>query len=233
MAAVNLHRQKRFQPTRPLRGATLPRGQRLPGVEISTHAPLAGRDEFLTHFTPEFFISTHAPLAGRDVLPLKSMRVGEISTHAPLAGRDTPDLKDYPEALVFQPTRPLRGATDFFKANEAEMLISTHAPLAGRDGVHRRVYGVLEGISTHAPLAGRDTSGRVPGDCSRYFNPRAPCGARLSSSASAPKMSNFNPRAPCGARLRENGATPEQRHFNPRAPCGARPRSSSTSSFNA
>ena len=57
-------------------------------AEISTHAPLAGRD-FLENL--DFcakIISTHAPLAGRDdITPWSNDKKG-ISTHAPLAGRD-------------------------------------------------------------------------------------------------------------------------------------------------
>ena len=33
---------------------------------ISTHAPLAGRDDLRDGYVPEEVISTHAPLAGRD-----------------------------------------------------------------------------------------------------------------------------------------------------------------------
>ena len=79
-----------------------------------------------------------------------------------------------------------------------------------------------------------------------YFNPRAPCGARLPriqqilpsivfqstcplrgttfcSSTTGRMLENFNPRAPCGARR----STHSSRlwwasYFNPRAPCGAR-----------
>ena len=153
-------------------------------------------------------------------------------------------------AFLFQPTRPLRGATN---------------PIGGAQGDHR--------ISTHAPLAGRDPRCRWPPRASHYFNPRAPCGARLQRyRATAPKDKDFNPRAPCGARLAHppctyltvtgfqptrplrgatartaqsmrqvtafqptrplRGATRSQfvysftnRYFNPRAPCGARPQS--------
>ena len=57
-------------------------------------------------------------------------------------------------------------------------------------------------ISIHAPLAGRDrwVSGYSRYHI-RYFNPRAPCGARLSNDWSEPELGHFNPRAPCGARL--------------------------------
>ena len=74
---------------------------------------------------------------------------------------------------------------------------------------------------------------------------RAPCGARLSCSASLPASTefqstrplrgatpgfvfcqprecNFNPRAPCGARPGRFPLLTIQPDFNPRAPCGAR-----------
>ena len=79
----------KFQPTRPLRGATAGLMHRLSAFDISTHAPLAGRDRrrFLSAFRSDR-ISTHAPLAGRDqqknLFPMST----KISTHAPLAGRD-------------------------------------------------------------------------------------------------------------------------------------------------
>ena len=80
----------------------------------------------------------------------------------------------------------------------------------------------------------------------RYFNPRAPCGARhhicpsrtntrefqssrpvrgatLLDSPAALVFLYFNPRAPCGARQHRPGASsPLPADFNPRAPCGAR-----------
>ena len=65
------------------------RAQALYG-QISTHAPLAGRDKIKEE---EIFliidISTHAPLAGRDLGAGAPYGLEyNISTHAPLAGRD-------------------------------------------------------------------------------------------------------------------------------------------------
>ena len=56
-----------------------------------------------------------------------------ISTHAPLAGRDGMYAKDIIDDLLFQPTRPLRGATAAVGRVGDQRVISTHAPLAGRD----------------------------------------------------------------------------------------------------
>ena len=59
-------------------------------LPISTHAPLAGRDEILMDFSKEApDISTHAPLAGRDPADAYATKEDYISTHAPLAGRDS------------------------------------------------------------------------------------------------------------------------------------------------
>ena len=77
-----------FQPTRPLRGATMIRGFPPGNYIISTHAPLAGRDTLEMGCDAIPGISTHAPLAGRDECNAKRDIRARISTHAPLAGRD-------------------------------------------------------------------------------------------------------------------------------------------------
>ena len=229
-------------------------------------------------------ISTHAP-------PKRRNQHENISTHAPLAGRDQEGKQAYGSNEQFQPTRPLRGATDirldirlpqkqfqptrplrgattsFVMSTTISRAISTHAPLAGRDGVVAHI-AESPAISTHAPLAGRDAAASSLLPFFFDFNPRAPCGARPEAKAAAWVDENFNPRAPCGARPARTaqgggqllfqptrplrGATarhgvpqqgpeeisthaplagrdsgrrssrPRRKHFNPRAPCGAR-----------
>ena len=191
---------------------------------ISTHAPLAGRDGLEVGQLALRQISTHAPLAGRDCQPGKTIAQKGISTHAPLAGRDVTDRQvsnipnDFnprapcgarphrvPEDLrlhqEFQPTRPLRGATSKPAWWGSKQEISTHAPLAGRDENNQIQHSNIK-ISTHAPLAGRDEKiwHLYPADPD--FNPRAPCGARLVGLLESTDVMYFNPRAPCGARLR-------------------------------
>ena len=78
---------------------------------ISTHAPLAGRDQFSESSRIAVEISTHAPLAGRDAQKFSVSIHTEISTHAPLAGRDWRGGAMVARHALFQPTRPLRGAT--------------------------------------------------------------------------------------------------------------------------
>ena len=155
-SAQNLHNDLLFQPTRPLRGATISSRPILATGKISTHAPLAGRDissarcqtSFTTNFNPR------APCGARRVLVSLVPITSNFNPRAPCGARPRPQHLAR-ESLRFQPTRPLRGATIRRWATQTPNVISTRAPLAGRDvgvvGVHRSV-----GISTHAPLAGRD-----------------------------------------------------------------------------
>ena len=89
----------------------------------------------LFYFVVDFVvISTHAPLAGRDKIVPCVTSPQEISTHAPLAGRDWETCAYTARYIIFQPTRPLRGATRNNKrVLQILIAISTHAPLAGRD----------------------------------------------------------------------------------------------------
>ena len=236
----------RFQPTRPLRGAT-DRGQRGRGQHrrISTHAPLAGRDDVFIENFPDIVISTHAPLAGRD-------RAGNrwqswrrhFNPRAPCGARrrwmilPCRALNFNPRApcgarllliclarllLLFQPTRPLRGATWETCAYTARYIIfQPTRPLRGATA-NRCMLELQYHISTHAPLAGRDFRNETRLYEDENFNPRAPCGARQGGQGGIPSPSPyFNPRAPCGARRFFCGDVLHVIHFNPRAPCGAR-----------
>ena len=101
-----------FQPTRPLRGATrrVVRGCKNQ-MHFNPRAPCGARPAFLGVADMRHGISTHAPLAGRDPAAELVLCGGDISTHAPLAGRDNMPLRVPTGRLLFQPTRPLRGAT--------------------------------------------------------------------------------------------------------------------------
>ena len=149
------------------------------------------------------------------------------------------------ELAKFQPTRPLRGATQLLPNLPGRAGISTHAPLAGRDFVSVQMWYPLKEfqptrplrgatvvrvvprisfeISTHAPLAGRDFVVTLIMPVLPYFNPRAPCGARL---ACTPMGSfayrDFNPRAPCGARQEAGLPKPDGAEISTHAPLAGR-----------
>ena len=111
---------------------------------ISTHAPLAGRDEpQKSYHTHQNGISTHAPLAGRDrpLVPEMQSIEHRISTHAPLAGRDGQPRKKLLRQLYFNPRAPCGARQRGRQDHHGQGGISTHAPLAGRDRSGRCVMG--------------------------------------------------------------------------------------------
>ena len=256
-----VRREVKFQPTRPLRGAT--------GREAQAEG-ISG-------------ISTHAPLAGRDRRPgLPSPPSPHFNPRAPCGARRTPQGRwDLAEAH-FNPRAPCgarrrsRASTPFWTH------ISTHAPLAGRDLALQAEAAAVRYFNPRAPCGARRRQ-PPPSRRASHFNPRAPCGARLQC-LSCPRRDNspFQPTRPLrGATMSRyedffralfqptrplRGATrgPSDEgfgqrgisthaplagrdpsapislscrtNFNPRAPCGARPRarcgSRATCNFN-
>ena len=76
--------------------------------------------------------------------------------------------------MVFQSTRPVRGATSKFveRADPDRPFQSTRPVRGATLGVDRN--GVLRVISIHAPREGRDVELLAKMSRSSYFNPRAP-----------------------------------------------------------
>ena len=142
---------KKFQPTRPLRGAT---GMVLTGCRRSK-------------------ISTHAPLAGRDTYS----QAGALCYHnfnprAPCGARPQPVFPAMPK-YPFQPTRPLRGATATLAMILAEVGISTHAPLAGRDRLQRYMRSQRSHFNPRAPCGARRQK-RCRNNTAKVFQPTRP-----------------------------------------------------------
>ena len=118
----------------------------------------------------------------------------------------------------------MRGATVDLPCPKHPGRISIHAPHAGRDVYIHGLFDALSFISIHAPHAGRDGD-LIPLGCKswNHFNPRAPCGARRSTSTMVSPSSEFQSTRPMrGATYRQRQKTRETKNFNPRAPCGAR-----------
>ena len=146
----------KFQPTRPLRGATLAQK-----FSVSIHT-----------------ISTHAPLAGRDPISVRSGTATEIfQPTRPLRGA-TISNASLGKVERFQPTRPLRGATLLGLGIYKFVKISTHAPLAGRDLSSLNPPAFPLRFQPTRPLRGATIPVLLKIPRISYFNPRAPCGAR-------------------------------------------------------
>ena len=146
------------------------------------------------HFNPR------APCGARLGQTVGGVTYYNISIHAPRVGRDDED--DWPRMQAWP--------------------ISIHAPRVGRDSGRLSLSLPLYLFQSTRPVWGATrTAGRSPAP--RYFNPRAPCGARLAGhDLYDVHAGNFNPRAPCGARPDVCDGRGHDRDFNPRAPCGAR-----------
>ena len=109
----------------------------------------------------------------------------------------------------FQSTLPVWGATAWYLTKTDEDEISIHAPRVGGDA-----------------LATASRSGHTD------FNPRSPCGGRLSLMNVEPVTRSFQSTLPVWGATR-----PPRRHrcgrqyFNPRSPCGGRPQRCTDFSF--
>ena len=125
----------------------------------------------------------------------------QISIHAPRAGRDHETYTETCQSLLFQSTRPVRGAT-------------------GGNGrfEHDRVL-----FQSTRPVRGATVSRSFRGGRNRDFNPRAPCGARPPPlSVANPLEWYFNPRAPCGARHQRRVALETAENISIHAPRAGR-----------
>ena len=222
-SATYIWRSAEFQSTRPLRGATFAVRDVVDPVEISIHAPLAGRDSFTfwMRCVSLSFQSTR-PLRGATFcLVAGKRRQNNFNPRAPCGARPS---QHYPEIkekrfqstrplrgatldwlllrcpLTFQSTRPLRGATGRWARPSRPGCISIHAPLAGRDAASYGVRRQTRIFQSTRPLRGA-TLMPPPGWCrARHFNPRAPCGARPLNWADIDFARNISIHAPLAGR---------------------------------
>ena len=148
------------------------------GLFISIHAPHAGRDARCKSNTHRINISIHAPHAGRDdILCLFFLVATNISIHAPHAGRDSRGMDLKSRLEYFNPRAPCGARRINVKIVDELILFQSTRPMRGAtDAALRRRY--LHDISIHAPHAGRDQPLLLRPVPLIYFNPRAPCGAR-------------------------------------------------------
>ena len=170
---------------------------------VSIHAPRAGRDR-ASRALPKPYpcFNPRAPCGARRINRKDGDMHIKFQSTRPVRGATRPS-SPFPLAVPFQSTRPVRGATrgcgssacpqEFQSTRPVRgatsdscrvrrrSCVSIHAPRAGRDGFVPQYAGVPR-VSIHAPRAGRDTLQVFSVRLWKSFNPRAPCGARLSDS---------------------------------------------------
>ena len=145
--------ESQFQSTRPIRGATVqkifPTGHRR---KISIHAPHTGRDRHRV---------------------ISRQRDMDFNPRAPYGARHVRN-RVAPSLMLFQSTRPIRGATRSHQGGDAGTSISIHAPHTGRDLLSCGFLFWLRTISIHAPHTGRDGGGHKARPPSEEFQSTRP-----------------------------------------------------------
>ena len=100
-----------FQSTRPARGATKPCDTAVVVQVFQSTRPARGATKDMIQFCNFIEVSIHAPRAGRDNTDDHRLTAIAVSIHAPRAGRDVEIRAAKRYADEFQSTRPARGAT--------------------------------------------------------------------------------------------------------------------------
>ena len=201
--AAEYAEKRGFQSTHPMRGATFPSNRKVcPYRDFNPRTPCGVR-----RFPPQVgdfraLIAIHAPHAGCDMSSKRSFQVGDIfqSTHPMRGATASPVPRDL-RTSHFNPRTPcgVRRHARLHRPHRSD--ISIHAPHAGCDEV---ILGPDEANylfqSTH-PMRGATRNISMEAFFHANFNPRTPCGVRLSMRISLCSISrNFNPRTPCGVR---------------------------------
>ena len=130
---------------------------------------------------------------------LAGVRRRGVSIHAPPAGSD--------------------GITSY---TSIKQLVSIHAPPAGSDFRPQFRRRTLARFQSTLPLRGATLEETKYNPHELRFNPRSPCGERLSIGTISGFYLGFNPRSPCGERQYTIICLLQDISFNPRSPCGER-----------
>ena len=127
--------------------------------------------------------------------------------------------------VIFQPTRPVGGATIPYMV--VIKRITRFQPTRPVGGATRNAprYCRERPISTHAPRGGRDNAAAPPAGRTFYFNPRAPWGARPAAQSRSPQE-YISTHAPRGGRdTRSFSKSLWALQFQPTRPVGGATRS--------
>ena len=166
------------------------------------------------------YFNPRAPYGARRGGPGPELGACAISIHAPHTGRDCCPVVDLASFILFQSTRPIRGATrpkmpiappisnfnprapygarrKIQIKNAGKDIISIHAPHTGRDPDYQDGRHTGQLFQSTRPIRGATSP---PWLCSQYadhFNPRAPYGARRpTTTREIPRTSGFQSTRP-------------------------------------
>ena len=195
-----------FQSTLPVWGATDGTLQDICTRGISIHAPRVGSDfPVCPRKSRRGYFNPRSPCGERHQPPGNGRLCHSISIHAPRVGSDV-NVPKRSQASDISIHAPRVGSDGHYRPRPDQGGISIHAPRVGSDPVQ---YPNISphSISIHAPRVGSDWRYSQLPSVRRYFNPRSPCGERLSSKVTKTYAKDFNPRSPCGERRQNPGET--------------------------
>ena len=137
------------------------------------------------------YFNPRTPCGVRPVGDQKTIDIDGFQSTHPLRGATISTTEATDANGIFQSTHPLRGATSPYRDSATVPVFQSTHPLRGAtiDMVDKLTASF--NISIHAPLAGCDALAICSKPTTTYFNPRTPCGVRLSPSATSAKPRTF------------------------------------------
>ena len=210
---------------------------------ISIHVPHAGHDLESMPLCRHFIFQSTCPMRGTTCSSKKLSKDNHFNPRAPCGARLKPVTKRV-EVSIFQSTCPMRGTTrEQGHAIDLSIFQST-CPMRGTTSAILISILDVSAFQSTCPMRGTTVSNHASRR-SRYFNPRAPCGARRFTGLPARDAGQISIHVPHAGhdtvRKAEKDISdisihvPHAGHdplrypqtclfcnFNPRAPCGAR-----------
>ena len=170
-----------FQSTRPVRGATGQLPQIRPLMRFNPRAPCGARRCYFRRKLKPLDVSIHAPRAGRDASHEGHLPHVAVSIHAPRAGRDSGKIARKSATFSFQSTRPVRGATGVTSSPHHVSSVSIHAPRAGRDSLRNTAWSVSLCFNPRAPCGARPFAAKISDGYAEFQSTRPVRGATPAS----------------------------------------------------
>ena len=175
---VDRHSVALFQPTLPLRGATVVLGLDSRGLWFQPTLPLRGATRPLGFFA----------------------RLPRFNPRSPCGERQAARSSSRPSSCRFNPRSPCGERPFAALLWRVTPRFNPRSPCGERLPLDQFLKLATRKVSTHAPLAGSDPARARSPPARSCFNPRSPCGERLSGTPPSWATPSFNPRSPCGER---------------------------------
>ncbi len=169
-----------FQSTLPMRGATTVRaGQRTAICNFNPHSPCGERHTRWSKTIRVLVFQSTLPMRGATLLHFQIvLLLGYFNPHSPCGERRF-GLLVLVQLCLFQSTLPMRGAT-LLRHHQSPntSLFQSTLPMRGATCASLSLLTILDNFNPHSPCGERPLLGSLIAPAWRYFNPHSPCGER-------------------------------------------------------